>query len=91
MTDDEAVSAVVAEMERAVGPIDVLGDPAKAAAAVLEVVEAEKPPVHLVLGSDALRLVASGRAAVTADIEAWAELSRSTDFPDGHQLATADA
>jgi NAD(P)-dependent dehydrogenase (short-subunit alcohol dehydrogenase family) len=65
-----------------------LGNPAKAAEAVLKVVEAEKPPVHLVLGSDALRLVAAGRAAVTADIEAWEDLSRSTDFPDGHQIAS---
>ncbi|MEA5365398.1 oxidoreductase [Amycolatopsis sp., V23-08] len=64
-----------------------LGNPAKAAEAVLAVVDAEKPPVHLVLGSDALRLVGNGRAAVSADIEAWEELSRSTDFPDGHQVA----
>ncbi|MFJ1761353.1 oxidoreductase [Amycolatopsis sp. NPDC088138] len=64
-----------------------LGNPAKAAEAVLEVIDAEKPPVHLVLGSDALRLVGNGRAAVSADIEAWEELSRSTDFPDGHQIA----
>ncbi|GHH30811.1 oxidoreductase [Lentzea cavernae] len=64
-----------------------LGDPDKAAEAVLRVLGAEKPPVHLVLGSDALRLVANGRAAVDADIEAWQELSRSTDFPDGHQIA----
>jgi NAD(P)-dependent dehydrogenase (short-subunit alcohol dehydrogenase family) len=65
-----------------------LGDPVKAAEAVLAVVEAEKPPVHLVLGSDALRLVRNGRDAVTADIEEWADLSRSTDFPDGHQIAS---
>ncbi|WP_434445487.1 oxidoreductase [Lentzea sp. E54] len=64
-----------------------LGDPAKAAEAVLQVVEADEPPVHLLLGSDALRLVGNGRAAVTADIERWEELSRSTDFPDGHQIA----
>ncbi|MFD9700391.1 oxidoreductase [Lentzea sp. NPDC059081] len=64
-----------------------LGDPAKAAQAVLRVVEADDPPVHLVLGSDALRLVGAGRAAVDADITAWEELSRSTDFPDGHQIA----
>ncbi|MEV6442980.1 oxidoreductase [Amycolatopsis sp. NPDC051716] len=64
-----------------------LGNPAKAAEAVLAVIEAEQPPVHLVLGSDALRLVASGRAAVAADIESWEELSRSTDFPDGHRIA----
>ncbi len=64
-----------------------LGDPAKAAQAVLRVIEAEEPPVHLVLGSDALRLVGHGRAAVDADIARWEALSRSTDFPDGHQIA----
>ena len=65
-----------------------LGNPAKAAEAVLCVLEAENPPVHLVLGSDALRLVAAGRSAVEQDLREWAELSRSTDFPDGHQIAS---
>ncbi|WP_189223674.1 oxidoreductase [Saccharothrix coeruleofusca] len=65
-----------------------LGDPAKAAAAVLAVLDAPRPPVHLVLGSDALRLVAAGRAAVEADLREWAELSRSTDFPEGHQITS---
>lgn len=65
-----------------------LGNPAKAAEAVLKVLEAEKPPVHLVLGSDALRLVAAGRSAVENDLREWEELSRSTDFPDGHQIAS---
>jgi NAD(P)-dependent dehydrogenase (short-subunit alcohol dehydrogenase family) len=65
-----------------------LGNPGKAAEAVLRVIEAENPPVHLVLGSDALRLVAAGRAAVDKDLREWEELSRSTDFPDGHQIAS---
>ena len=82
---DELFEPIRAARQTASG--NQLGDPAKAAEAVLEVIDAEKPPVHLVLGSDALRLVASGRAAVAADIEAWEELSRSTDFPDGHQIA----
>lgn len=64
-----------------------LGNPAKAADALLAVVESAEPPTHLVLGSDALRLVAAGRSAVDAEIEKWADLSRSTDFPDGHQIA----
>jgi NAD(P)-dependent dehydrogenase (short-subunit alcohol dehydrogenase family) len=64
-----------------------LGDPARAAAAILTVVDAPAPPAHLVLGSDALRLVAAGRAAVDADITAWDAVSRSTDFPDGAQIA----
>lgn len=63
-----------------------LGDPEKAAAAVLQVIDAPNPPVHLLLGSDALRLVAAGRAAVEEDFRTWEELSRSTDFPDGVQI-----
>jgi NAD(P)-dependent dehydrogenase (short-subunit alcohol dehydrogenase family) len=57
-----------------------IGDPHKAAAAILEVIAAPQPPAHLVLGSDALQLVAAGRAAVDADISTWESLSRSTDF-----------
>lgn len=63
-----------------------LGDPRLAAEAVLKIVDVPKPPAHLVLGSDALRLVANGRAAVDKEIQEWAELSRTTDFPDGAQL-----
>jgi hypothetical protein len=46
------------------------------------------PPAHLVLGSDALRLIGEARAAVDEDIRTWDSLSRSTDFDDGAQLAT---
>lgn len=63
-----------------------LGNPQKAAEAVLHILDVPNPPAHLVLGSDALRLIANGRAAVDKEISEWAELSRSTDFPDGAQL-----
>jgi len=63
-----------------------LGDPDKAAEAVLSVVGSPEPPVHMVLGSDALRLITDGRKAVDEEIARWADLSRSTDFPDGMQL-----
>lgn len=63
-----------------------LGDPQKAAEAVLHILDVPNPPAHLVLGSDALRLIANGRAAVDKEISEWEELSRSTDFPDGAQL-----
>ncbi|SPL99757.1 unnamed protein product [[Actinomadura] parvosata subsp. kistnae] len=39
--------------------------------------------MHLLLGSDALRLVAAGRRCVQDDFDAWEELSRSTDFTEG--------
>ncbi|MET0474781.1 MAG: oxidoreductase [Mycobacterium sp.] len=64
-----------------------LGDPAKAAEAILQIVDVAEPPKHLILGSDALRLVSAGRRAVDADISTWDVLSRSTDFADGHQIA----
>ncbi|AQA03151.1 short-chain dehydrogenase/reductase [Mycobacterium sp. MS1601] len=64
-----------------------LGNPAKAGQAILSVIDSPSPPAHLVLGSDALRLVTSGRAAVDREIADWSELSRSTDFPEGAQIA----
>ena len=66
-----------------------LGDPARAADAVLAITDTAEPPGHLVLGSDALRLIGAGRKVVDADIAAWETLSRSTDFPDGHQIAAS--
>lgn len=64
-----------------------LGDPAKAAVAVLQVLDSTDPPRHLVLGSDALRLIRTARQAVDEEIDKWEPLSRTTDFPDGHQIA----
>lgn len=63
-----------------------LGDPAKAGEAVVHIASVERPPSHLVLGSDALRLVTAARALVDEDIRAWETLSRTTDFAEGAQL-----
>ncbi|GGN58881.1 short-chain dehydrogenase/reductase [Streptomyces albiflavescens] len=57
------------------------GDPARAARALMTVLDAEEPPVHLVLGSDALRLIQQGRQRLQNDIDAWAPLTASTDHP----------
>jgi NAD(P)-dependent dehydrogenase (short-subunit alcohol dehydrogenase family) len=59
------------------------GDPEIAARAVLQLIEMERPPRHLLLGSDALRLVTESRAEVDAELHAFEALSRSTDFPVG--------
>jgi NAD(P)-dependent dehydrogenase (short-subunit alcohol dehydrogenase family) len=56
------------------------GDPAKAAQAVLALIEAENPPVRLFLGDDALGLVAQKLDGMKAEISAWDALSRSTSF-----------
>ncbi|MFF7158454.1 oxidoreductase [Streptomyces sp. NPDC008139] len=63
-----------------------LGNPAKAGEAVVHITSVDRPPAHLVLGSDALRLVAAARTAVDEDIRAWETLSRTTDFAEGAQL-----
>ena len=63
-----------------------LGNPDLVAPAIMRVLGSTNPPVHLVLGSDALRLVGKGQDALHADIEAWADVSASTDFPDGASL-----
>jgi hypothetical protein len=56
------------------------GDPAKAAQALLKIVAAEHPPVHLLLGNDALTLVRKKLAALKAEIDGWEAISTSTDF-----------
>ncbi|HGL6717568.1 oxidoreductase [Burkholderia contaminans] len=55
------------------------GDPAKAARAMLAAIEADHPPAHLLLGSDALRLVRGKLAALDAEIRAWEAVTVSTD------------
>lgn len=56
-----------------------LGDPAKAAKAILALVGLAEPPAHLLLGSDALALVRDKLAAMGSDIDTWEGLTRSTD------------
>ncbi|MDE1994305.1 MAG: oxidoreductase [Rhizobiaceae bacterium] len=56
------------------------GDPQKAAAAILEVIASDNPPVHLLLGTDALNLVRGKIAALSDEIAVWENVTRSTDF-----------
>ena len=58
-----------------------IGDPAKAAAAIIAAVEAAEPPLHLVLGSDAFRRVQEKQKALAADLARWQSVSLGTDFP----------
>jgi NAD(P)-dependent dehydrogenase (short-subunit alcohol dehydrogenase family) len=56
-----------------------VGDPAKAAQAMLKVALSDNPPAHLLLGSDAVRLVDEKIKSLQADFAAWKSLSLSTD------------
>lgn len=63
-----------------------LGNPDAAAVALLAMVDLPNPPLHLVLGTDARRMITASRAEFDAEFEAWRELGESTDFPDGKVL-----
>ena len=56
-----------------------LGDPAKAAQAMLSLIDSDSPPAHLLLGSDALNLVRQKLFDLTAEINHWEKTTRSTD------------
>jgi len=56
-----------------------LGDPVKAAQAMLQLIASNNPPAHLLLGSDALKLVREKLAQLSEEIDQWEALTRSTD------------
>jgi hypothetical protein len=56
------------------------GDPAKAAQALLQLVESPDPPTHLLLGKDAVSFVRAGLATLQSEIDSWESVSSATDF-----------
>ncbi|AIQ11409.1 short-chain dehydrogenase [Paenibacillus durus] len=58
------------------------GDPVKLAKAIVQVANAEKPPVHLPLGKDSLQRYREKTANFEKDIEAWHDVITGTDHDD---------
>ena len=56
------------------------GDPARAARAIVEVVNRDKMPFRLLLGSDAIRLVSAEMDIQRQELEDWKNISLGTDF-----------
>ncbi|MGR9580354.1 oxidoreductase [Pandoraea sputorum] len=56
-----------------------LGDPVKAARAMLAAIDSARPPAHLLLGSDALRLVRENLTALEYEFSQWEPVTLSTD------------
>jgi NAD(P)-dependent dehydrogenase (short-subunit alcohol dehydrogenase family) len=54
------------------------GDPAKGAAAILKVLDSDRPPLRLVLGGDAVDAVREHHDALLAELATWEDTSRST-------------
>jgi NAD(P)-dependent dehydrogenase (short-subunit alcohol dehydrogenase family) len=58
------------------------GDPARGAEAIIKAVEAEQPPLRLLLGAPALQLAYGKLDALRANFDAWRETTLSADYPE---------
>jgi NAD(P)-dependent dehydrogenase (short-subunit alcohol dehydrogenase family) len=78
--DDYAETAGPRRKENFRGHGTQPGDPDKAAAAILDVVDSPTPPYMLVLGPDALEGFREALSELAADLDAWEATSLSTDL-----------
>jgi NAD(P)-dependent dehydrogenase (short-subunit alcohol dehydrogenase family) len=58
------------------------GDPVKGAKAIIDVIEADEPPLRLVLGSDAYGFTQAKLDTQIAELHTWRKVSESTDHDD---------
>ena len=58
-----------------------IGDPVRGAAAIIQVVDAPEPPLHLILGSDSLKRARIKLGQLAADFDRWEATALGTDFP----------
>jgi NAD(P)-dependent dehydrogenase (short-subunit alcohol dehydrogenase family) len=58
------------------------GDPDKAAAAIIAVLDAPRPPLRLVLGADAIDEIRAKHERLGAGLDAWEHLSLDTEHDD---------
>jgi len=61
------------------------GDPERAAKAIVKAVEAEHPPLRLLLGAAALKGARNKLQELQRDFDAWEETTTGADFPPNEQ------
>jgi NAD(P)-dependent dehydrogenase (short-subunit alcohol dehydrogenase family) len=80
-------SAEMSEYEQTVGPtrayvrdnhLEQPGDPAKAVRAIIEALDADEPPLRLVLGADAIGNIESRWHALAEELDAWRAVGEAT-------------
>lgn len=59
-----------------------MGDPVKAAKVMIDLVDNPEPPVHLVLGSEAISMLQQANVVRNSEMEKWLPVSISTDADD---------
>jgi NAD(P)-dependent dehydrogenase (short-subunit alcohol dehydrogenase family) len=73
------------------GDFKPVGDPDKAAKVMIDLVENPEPPVHLILGSEAIAIVKYSEGAKNAELDKWIDVSRSTDHDDAGDFFASEA
>ncbi|AFY44063.1 oxidoreductase [Nostoc sp. PCC 7107] len=58
----------------------LIGDPKKASQAIIQVADSDHPPMRLALGADTVEAIKEALEFMRADVDAWKEVSMSTDF-----------
>jgi NAD(P)-dependent dehydrogenase (short-subunit alcohol dehydrogenase family) len=81
--DDYAPTAGKAREGTLAGHRKQAGDPMRGARAIITAVEAERPPVHLLIGGDALEQFRHKLDRLRSEADAWEGVTRNTDFQLG--------
>lgn len=68
-----------------------MGDPDKAAQVMIAIADHAKPPVHLVLGSEAIALLKQADLGRAAELEEWLQVSLSTDHDQAENFLETKA
>jgi NAD(P)-dependent dehydrogenase (short-subunit alcohol dehydrogenase family) len=68
-----------------------IGDPEKAAKVIIDTVNTPEPPLHLLLGSEAVAIVKYSEAAKLQELERWEQVSLSTDSDDAENFLETEA
>lgn len=68
-----------------------MGDPDKMARVMVDLVEHPAPPVHLVLGSDAVGILQNGTTIREKELKQWLNVSVSTDADESVNFVETDA
>lgn len=79
IADYDSTAGEVRKIAKAV-TLNQPGDPDKLAQVMITLVEAEKAPLRLPLGSDCVAAIEGKNAFVASELQVWREVSVSTDF-----------
>jgi NAD(P)-dependent dehydrogenase (short-subunit alcohol dehydrogenase family) len=78
--DDYAETAGKSRAGTQAGHVKQQGDPVLGARAIITAIEAEQPPVHLLIGSDALDQLRAKLDDMRRETDAWESVTRGTDI-----------